>query len=67
MLGHISRLIFLMLIDLLYFSVFSALDMDAMVTVYFGYKHKIHELVIFNQTTKIDAHKEKYFHGIVKS
>ena len=34
---------------------------------YFGYKHKIHELVIFNQTTKIDAHKEKYFHGIVKS
>ena len=24
----------------------------------------IHELVIFNQTTKIDAHEEKYFHSI---
>ena len=34
-------------------------------TFYFGYKHKIHELVIFNQTTKIDAHEEKYFHSIV--
>ena len=22
---------------------------------------RIHELVIFNQTTKIDAHEEKYF------
>ena len=31
---------------------------------YFGYKHKIHELVIFNQTTKNDTHKEKYFHSI---
>ena len=28
-----------------------------------GYKNKIHELVIFNQTTKIDAHEEKYFHS----
>jgi len=27
---------------------------------------RIHELVIFNQTTKIDAHKEKYFHSILK-
>jgi len=27
---------------------------------------RIHELVIFNQTTKIDAHKEKYFHSISK-
>jgi hypothetical protein len=25
---------------------------------------RIHELVIFNQTTKIDAHEEKYFHSI---
>ena len=25
---------------------------------------RIHELVIFNQTTKIDTHEEKYFHGI---
>jgi hypothetical protein len=24
----------------------------------------IHELVIFNQTTKIDAHEEKYFHSM---
>ena len=24
----------------------------------------IHELVIFNQTTKIDTHEEKYFHNI---
>ena len=23
---------------------------------------RIHELVIFNQTTKIDTHEEKYFH-----
>jgi hypothetical protein len=30
----------------------------------FWYKHKIHELVIFNQTLKIDAHEEKYFHSI---
>ena len=30
---------------------------------YFAYKHKIHEFVIFNQTTKIDAHGEKYFHS----
>ena len=30
---------------------------------YFGYKHKIHEPVNFNQTTKIDTHKEKYFHS----
>jgi hypothetical protein len=36
-------------------------------TFYFGYKHKIHELVIFNQTTKIDAHEEKYFHSIVST
>ena len=40
MLGHISRLIFLMLIDLLYFSVFSALDMDAMVTDVKRWKYK---------------------------
>ena len=26
---------------------------------------QIHELVIFNQTTKIDAHEEKYFHSII--
>jgi hypothetical protein len=26
---------------------------------------RIHELVIFNQTTKIDAHEEKYFHNIL--
>jgi len=25
---------------------------------------RIHELVIFSQTTKIDAHEEKYFHSI---
>jgi predicted transposase YdaD len=25
--------------------------------------NKIHEFVIFNQTTKIDAHEEKYFHS----
>jgi hypothetical protein len=25
---------------------------------------RIHELVIFNQTTKIDTHEEKYFHSI---
>jgi hypothetical protein len=25
---------------------------------------QIHELVIFNQTTKIDTHEEKYFHSI---
>jgi hypothetical protein len=25
---------------------------------------RIHELVIFNQTTKIDAHEEKCFHSI---
>jgi len=25
---------------------------------------RIHELVIFNQTTKIDAHEEKYFHSM---
>jgi hypothetical protein len=30
---------------------------------YFAYKHKIHEFVIFNQTTKFDAHEEKYFHS----
>ena len=24
---------------------------------------RIHELVIFNQTTKIDAHEENYFHS----
>ena len=24
---------------------------------------RIHELVIFNQTTKIDTHEEKYFHS----
>ena len=27
---------------------------------------RIHELVIFNQTTKIDAHEEKDFHSILK-
>jgi len=27
-------------------------------------KLQIHELVIFNQTTKIDTHEEKYFHSI---
>ena len=27
-------------------------------------KLRIHELVIFNQTTKIDTHEEKYFHTI---
>jgi putative component of membrane protein insertase Oxa1/YidC/SpoIIIJ protein YidD len=27
---------------------------------------RIQELVIFNQTMKIDAHKEKYFHSTVK-
>ena len=32
-------------------------------TFYFRYKHKIHELVIFNQTTKINAQEEKYFHS----
>jgi hypothetical protein len=36
---------------------------------YFGTNTKstnlqIHELVIFNQTTKIDTHEEKYFHNI---
>ena len=31
---------------------------------YFGYKHKIYELVIFNQTTKIYTHEEKYFRSI---
>ena len=25
---------------------------------------RIHKLVIFNQTTKIDAHEENYFHSI---
>jgi hypothetical protein len=25
---------------------------------------RIHELVIFNQTTEIDTHEEKYFHSI---
>jgi hypothetical protein len=25
---------------------------------------QIHELVLFNQTTKIDTHEEKYFHSI---
>jgi len=25
---------------------------------------RIHEIVIFNQTTKIDTHEEKYFHSI---
>jgi hypothetical protein len=25
---------------------------------------RIHEMVIFNQTTKIDTHEEKYFHSI---
>jgi hypothetical protein len=25
---------------------------------------RIHDIVIFNQTTKIDTHKEKYFHSI---
>jgi hypothetical protein len=25
---------------------------------------QIHELVIFNQTTKIDTHEEKYFHSM---
>jgi hypothetical protein len=25
---------------------------------------RIHELVSFSQTTKIDAHEEKYFHSI---
>ena len=25
---------------------------------------RIHELVIFNQTTKTDIHEEKYFHSI---
>jgi hypothetical protein len=37
---------------------------------YFGTSTKstnlrIHELVIFNQTTKIDTHEEKYFHSIL--
>jgi hypothetical protein len=27
-------------------------------------KLRIHEFVIFNQTTKIDTHEEKYFHSI---
>ena len=27
---------------------------------------RIHEIVIFNQTTKIDAHEEKYFHSTSK-
>ena len=26
---------------------------------------RIHELVIFNQSTIIDAHEEKYFHSII--
>jgi hypothetical protein len=26
---------------------------------------RIHEPVIFNQTTKIDAHEENYFHSIL--
>jgi len=33
----------------------------------FGYKQqnsRIHEHVIFNKTTKIDTHEEKYFHSI---
>ena len=33
---------------------------------YFGTNkihERIHELVIFNQTTKIDTHEEKYFHS----
>ena len=33
---------------------------------YFGHKPtnlRIHDLVIFNQTTKIDTHEEKYFHS----
>jgi hypothetical protein len=25
---------------------------------------RIHELVLFNQTTKIDTHEEKYFHSM---
>ena len=25
---------------------------------------RIHKLVFFNQTTKIDTHEEKYFHSI---
>jgi hypothetical protein len=38
--------------------------------ILFWYKHKItniqiHELVIFNQTTKIDTHKVKYFHSMI--
>ena len=28
---------------------------------------RIHELVIFNQTTKIDTHEEKYFHSTIWS
>jgi hypothetical protein len=28
---------------------------------------RIHELVIFSQTTKVDTHEEKYFHSIYKS
>jgi hypothetical protein len=32
--------------------------------LYFWYKHKIHEFVIFNQTTKINTHEEKYFHSM---
>ena len=30
----------------------------------FGTNLRIHELVIFNQITKIDTHEEKYFHSI---
>jgi len=26
---------------------------------------QIHEFIIFNKTTKIDAHEEKYFHSIL--
>ena len=33
------------------------------VEILFWYKHKIHELEIFTQTTKIDTHEEKYFHS----
>jgi hypothetical protein len=37
---------------------------------YFGTNTKstnlqAHELVIFNQTTKIDTHEEKYFHSMI--
>ena len=43
-----------------------------MLKFYFGANTKstnlrIHELVIFNQTMKIDFHEEKYFHSSYKS